>query len=98
MAVHLHEFLYRGRPEGSSEPPAYHVILADDGTDAFGRPTIITSHAMTPEQARERGFGLPEILKAINAGVLAENTALKVEIATLKADMNRRAESTQSAV
>lgn len=87
MALHLYEFLFRGRPAGSAEPPAYHVILADDGSDAFGQPTLALSPAMTPGQAKARGFGLPEIVGAIDAALMAENAALKAENETLRGTM-----------
>jgi hypothetical protein len=77
MALYLYEFLYRGRPADHPEPPAYHVILADATTDAFNQPHVNVGPAMTPEQASAMGFDLPAIIKAINAGVMAENTALK---------------------
>jgi hypothetical protein len=86
MAKHLYEFLYRGRPEGHPEPPDYHVILADDGLNTFGNPTIAYSPALTPDQAKAQGFDLPSICAAINTGLAAENAALKAENAALKAE------------
>lgn len=86
MALHLYEFLYRGRPTGSPEAPSYHVVLADDGTDAFGQPTYALSPAMTPDQAKVKGFDLPAIVSAINEGLIAENAALKAENAALRTE------------
>lgn len=77
MALFLYEFLYRGRPPDHADPAAYHVILADATTDAFGRAHVNVGPAMTPEQAAAKGFALPDLIKAIDVGVMAEREALK---------------------
>lgn len=79
MSVYLDEFLYRGRPEGSDQPPAYHVILGSVTRDGFGKTVVTTSDALTPEQAEAAGFPLPAALAAINAGAMAENALLRAE-------------------
>lgn len=86
MALYLYEFLYRGRPPGDAEASAYHVVLAAAGTDAFGQATTAIGPAMTPDQARAKGFDLPAIVAAINTEVMAENAALKADLAKREAD------------
>lgn len=86
--LYLYEFLFRGRAPGATEPPDYHVILAQDTVDPFtGQPTTNTSLAMTPEQAKARGFDIPAVVAAIDTGTMAENTALKDQVATLQSQV-----------
>jgi uncharacterized protein (DUF1800 family) len=75
--IYLEEFLYRGRPPGSDQEPAYHIVLGVVGQDAFGKSTLATSGALTPEQAMEHGITLPAVLDAVNADLIDQNAALK---------------------
>lgn len=81
--AYLYEFLWRGRPSGSAEAPAYHVILARDATDGFGGTTTSLSPAMTPDQAAAAGFAMPAILADLNLALVSEASALKVSNAEL---------------
>lgn len=85
--LYLYEFLYRGRAPDSAEAPAYHVILAQDATDAFGNRATATSAALTPEQAETFGFDLPAIVTAIDAATLAEAARLRAQVSDLQAQV-----------
>jgi hypothetical protein len=85
MALYVYEFFYRGRAPGSAEPPAWHLILASDAKDEFGR-TPPPGLAMSMAQAKAAGWGLPEIVKAINADLLAEAEALRAARAAGEAE------------
>lgn len=87
MAIFLEEFLYRGRPPDATEPPAYHVVLGDVVRDAFGRTLLTTSGALTPDQAAAAGFPLPAVIAAIDAGLMAENAALRGELDALRREI-----------
>ena len=89
MAIHIDEFLYRGRPEGSAVPPAWHVKLVSLGTDDFGEPTR-TEKTLSMAQAVEAGFDLPGILAAINAELLADLDRKNAEIADLAARLDEK--------
>lgn len=107
MGLYIYEFLYRGRAPGSVEKPAWHLILASDMKDELGREPQ-PGFAMTMEQAKAKGFGLPEIVGAINAEILgevetlraerivkdAEIETLTAEKATLEAERDARANGT----
>jgi hypothetical protein len=82
----LYEFLWRGQSDGSG---AYHVVLADAGVDAFGKPTLAISDAMMPAQAKARGFDLPKALADINVATHAQNRALADKVAELTEDKAR---------
>lgn len=82
----LYEFLYRGRAPGSSQPAAYHVILAQE-IALPGQPAqTAIGHAMTPEQAEAAGYPLPDLLSAINAAAMAERDALRQQLAAVTAE------------
>jgi hypothetical protein len=76
MTIYVHEFLYRGRAPGSTEPPAWHLILASDAKDEMGR-NVAPGPALSMAQATAAGWGLPEIVAAINADLLAEAETLR---------------------
>lgn len=83
MTHYISEFLYRGVSPAQKEAgrePAWHVEITSVGEDAFGnemRNTIILSIA----QAEEKGLSLPDIIRDINAAVMAENETLREEVA-----------------
>ena len=81
--AYLYEFLYRGQPPGAPGAPAWHVIIAVSGTDAFGQPTTSYSPAMTPDQAAAAGLALPDILAGLNATALARADALQARVDAL---------------
>jgi len=70
MALFVYEFLYRGHGPESIEEPAWHVILGEVMTDAFGSQTLALSSALTPAQANEYGFTLDTIIQGINESVM----------------------------
>lgn len=78
--AYVYEFLYRGQPVGSATPPAYHVIVAVPGTDAFGNPTLALSRPMTPDEATAQGLALPKIISGINTALTAEIASLKIQL------------------
>ena len=84
MTLYVDEFLYRGKPPGSADLPAWHVVLGDAVTNGFGEPSISLSGPMTPERAEALGFPLAAIVAQINAGMAAAADALRVEIADCK--------------
>lgn len=72
----LYEFLYRGRPPGAAEPPAWHVVLAQSVPLPGGGPAqIVASAALSPAQAEAAGFPLPTLLSAIGSAVMADRDA-----------------------
>ncbi|MGU3386941.1 hypothetical protein ACLBYG_20690 [Methylobacterium sp. D53M] len=85
-AIHIEEFCWRGRPEGSDQPADWHIrLMATGGMDDFNKPIpAALSDPMTPEQAAAAGFPLPTIFAAINADALAQVTSLQATIATLQ--------------
>lgn len=88
-AVHIEEFVYRGRPAGSDQPGSWHIrLMAMGGSDDFGGPIpAALSDPLTPEDAAARGYPLPEVLAAINADALAQVTALRASADTLTATL-----------
>lgn len=87
--LHIEEFLYRGRPTSGTHPdvgrePAYHLIVAETGTDQFGQPFCRNSPPLTPEQAAKLGFTLPKIIAAINADLMNAHADLKARHAALE--------------
>lgn len=93
MAIFLYEFLYRGRPGGSAEPPAWHLILGSATVNDFGKSQIAAGDAMSVTQAKEAGWGLPEIVAAINADVLVETEAQRVLNVAQAAKISEQAEA-----
>lgn len=86
MAVHIHEFLYRGQPENSGEPPAWHLTLVSAGANDFGE-VVRSEKTLNMAQAAEAGWGLPEVIAAINSELMAELDGKREEIAGLKAKL-----------
>jgi hypothetical protein len=78
MALYIYEFLYRGRPEGSDQPPAWHLQLGSDVKDELGREPR-PGPAMGMAQADKNGWKLPEIIAAINADALAVADGLRAD-------------------
>ena len=77
---YLYEFLYRGRPAGSAEPPAWHVVLGQHVTPPGARePQFVASGALTPAQAQAAGFPLSAVLAGIDAAALAGRDAAMAE-------------------
>ncbi|MGU3387300.1 hypothetical protein ACLBYG_22510 [Methylobacterium sp. D53M] len=85
-AIHIEEFLWRGRPAGSDQPAAWHIrLMATGGVDDFNAPIpAVVSDPMTPEQAAAAGFPLPVILAAINTEALAQVANLQGALAALQ--------------
>jgi hypothetical protein len=81
--IYVHEFLWRGRAPDSDEPPAWHITLAETGTDGFGRPTR-SERTLNMTQAIEAGFDLQTIVAGINAAALADAEARRAEIEALR--------------
>lgn len=88
QSIYFYEFLYRGRPSGSIEEPAWHVVLAADSVDAFGAKSH-TERTLNMVQAQEAGWALPQILSAINADILAQNTLLAKQVEELTEEDNK---------
>ena len=81
---YIHEFLFRGRPNGATE---FHVYLGAVVDDPFtGEPMDpVLNGPLTLEQAAEKGFPLPSIIASINAQALNELSAARAEIEVLNA-------------
>ena len=86
MSTYLHEFLFRGRAPGSAEPPAWHVILAQDVTPPGGVAQTILGGALTPEQAEAAGYALPEILAGLDTAVMADRDAKAAALGAMTAE------------
>jgi hypothetical protein len=81
----LYEFLYRGRPPGSAEAPAWHVVLGQHVMPPGGtEPQFVASGALTPAQAEAAGFPLSAAIGEINASALAERDAAMAALAALR--------------
>jgi hypothetical protein len=88
MPVHLEEFLYRGRPEGGDEPPAWHVVLLSVADDGLGGKSL-AHKTLSMAQAEEAGWPLPTIIDAINTDALKEIERLRREGAAKDAEIER---------
>lgn len=77
---YLYEFLYRGRPPGSAEPPAWHVVLGRHVTAPDAREAqFVASAALAPAQAEAAGFPLAAVLAGIDGAALAGRDAALAE-------------------
>lgn len=77
---YLYEFLYRGRPAGSAEPPAWHVVIGQHVTPpGAAEAQFVASGPLTPAQADAAGFPLPAVLAGIDAAALAGRDAALAE-------------------
>lgn len=85
----LYEFLYRGQPEGSTEPSAWHVVIGQYVTPPGAtEPQFVSSGALTPAQAEAAGFPLDTVLAGIDAAALAARDAA---LSALAAEREARA-------
>jgi hypothetical protein len=89
MTLFVEEFLYRGRAPSDAQPSAWHVILGDAVTDAFGKQSISLSDALTPSQAEELGFPLSAVIAGINNELAKQVDALSTELAATKGERDR---------
>ncbi len=80
MPVHLEEFLYRGRPEGVDEPPAWHVVLLSITDDGLGGKSL-AHRTLSMAQAAEAGWPLPKVINAINVDALREIERMRADSA-----------------
>ncbi|OAS22836.1 hypothetical protein [Methylobacterium platani] len=79
---YLYEFLYRGRPAGSAEPPAWHVVIGQHVTPpGASEAQFVASGALTPAQADAAGFPLAAVLAGIDAAALSGRDAAVSEAA-----------------
>lgn len=97
MTLFVEEFLYRGKPPGSVELPAWHVVLGDAVTDAFGNQAISLSGPLTPARAETLGYSLAAVIADLNAGIAASADALRVELAAVKAERDALTEQLRAA-
>ncbi|WP_279357848.1 hypothetical protein [Methylobacterium indicum] len=82
---YLYEFLYRGRPAGSAEAPAWHVVLGRHVTPPGATEAqFVASGALSPAQAEAAGFPLSAVLAGIDAAALAGRDAAVAEAAALR--------------
>ncbi len=82
---YLYEFLYRGRPAGSAEAPAWHVVLGRHVTPPGATEAqFVASGALSPAQAEAAGFPLSVVLAGIDAAALAGRDAAVAEAAALR--------------
>ncbi len=83
--VHFEEFLYRGRSEGDTREPAWHVVLLENvGTSDLHKQTVWHHHTLNIAQAEAAGWPLPEIIKTINIDALKECELLRREVIELR--------------
>ncbi|WP_288587443.1 hypothetical protein [uncultured Methylobacterium sp.] len=84
---YLYEFLYRGRPAGSTEAPAWHVIVGQQVTlPGASEAQFVTSGALTPAQAEAAGFPLSAVLDGIDAAALAGRDAAVADAEAARTD------------
>jgi hypothetical protein len=89
MTLFVEEFLYRGRAPADLQPSAWHVILGDAVTDAFGKQSISLSDALTPSQAEALGFPLSKVIAGINDELAKQVDVLSAELAATKGERDR---------
>lgn len=70
----IEEFLYRGREEGSKQPPAWHVVLASRLADGLGGTHVVTK-MFNIADAEKAGYSLPKLIASINADTLKSHDA-----------------------
>jgi hypothetical protein len=81
----LYEFLYRGRPAGDPQDPAWHVVLGQHvAPPGATEAQFVQSGALTPEQAAAAGFPIAAVLDGINAAALTGRDAARTEAARLR--------------
>lgn len=91
MTAYLYEFTFRGRhPSEAPLPSDYHVRLGDQVTN-FGQSQLVQSGPLTPAQAAALGFPLPTIVAAINTAIMADNAALREDVAARTKDQEDKA-------
>ncbi len=96
---YLYEFLYRGRPEGSTEPPAWHVVLGQQVTlPGAAEAQFVASGALTPAQAEAAGFPLTAVLAGIDAAALAGRDAALAEAAEARRERDAAREEAAAQV
>ncbi|GJD63320.1 hypothetical protein [Methylobacterium frigidaeris] len=92
--AYLYEFLYRGRPAGSAEAPAWHVVLGRHVTPpGASEAQFVASGALTPAQAEAAGFPLSAVLDGIDAAALAGRDAAMAAAEAARRDRDEMAEA-----
>ena len=88
--LYIHEFLFRGKPDGATEFHVYlGAVVADPFTGEPGEP--ILKGPLTLAEAEALGFPLPTILEAVNKQALDELAKAREEIAALQAEIAAQA-------
>lgn len=100
MQQWVEEFLYRGRPPGSTEPPAYHVIVGQQVADPFdsSRVTQRFLGPMTPEAVQAMGLPVSALIAGINDGTLAQVDNLTAMLAERTQELSEATEQRDAAV
>lgn len=84
--TYIHEFLFRGKPDGTTEFHIYlGAVVADPFTGEPGDP--ILKGPLTLEEAEAFGFPLPTIIDAINKQALTEVATVREEVVSLQAQL-----------
>lgn len=79
MAKYIEEFLYRGRPPGSDQEPAWHVNIGDTETNTIKQFNMATAIA--------DGWSLPSIIAEINEAAVSELSAALALATQLQAEV-----------
>lgn len=82
---YLYEFLYRGRPPGAKEEPAWQITLGVIVPDPFGGPATHREQTLNIEQAKAAGWGLPKIVEEINAEALVVAEQARADLSRVQA-------------
>lgn len=85
MSLYVSEFLFRGHEPAGGAAPAWHLVLGQSGSDAFGAP-LPDGPVMTMQQAEAAGYDLPAVIAAINTAALAEAERLGALLAAYEAE------------
>lgn len=86
--IFVEEFLYRGKPAGDPDGPAWHVVLASVDQDGFGRVAITRNGPMGVDAATALGYPLPKILDAVNIALATQLTTVQAQVVDLTAQVD----------
>lgn len=80
----LKEFRYQRHEGPAAMLPAYYVTLGRKAVDDQGVEHLALTPPLSPEEAKALGFDLPEVFADLNATMMSDNAALKLENGNLR--------------
>ncbi|MFE1601644.1 hypothetical protein [Methylobacterium sp. ID0610] len=88
----LYEFLFRGRPPGDPELPAWHVVIGQYVSLPGSEPQFVSSGPLTPEKAQAAGFPLDVVIGDLATAAMVGRDALAAELATARQERDAAVE------